>query len=428
MRSEPFDFKNANGDILSARLDRPDGTPRAFALFAHCFTCDKTSKAAVRISRALADLGVGVLCFDFTGLGASEGEFGRGFSADVEDLLSAARHMADHGCAPSLLIGHSLGGTAVLAAAADIASAKAVVTIGAPADPAHVLDLLGESLKTIVAEGRAEVKIGERPFTLDRRFVDDVRMQSLATRIPHLGRALLVMHSPIDQVVGIENASSIFLPARHSKSFVSLDHADHLLTKPADADYAADVICAWSSRYVGMAADTPDEAADGAVMVEDTGAGAYQVQVAVHGTRFFADEPVDVGGLGSGPSPYELLAAGLGACTCMTICLYADRKGWPLERARAHVRHEKVDGQTPPDTFTRLIELDGPLDAEQRAKLFEIADKCPVHRTLESGARIVTGELTPAPPDPAAVETAANEHFCDMKAECEKDLTQSEKP
>jgi uncharacterized OsmC-like protein/fermentation-respiration switch protein FrsA (DUF1100 family) len=428
MRSEPFDFKNAQGQTLSARLDRPDGSARAYALFAHCFTCDKTSKAAVRISRALADLGVGVLRFDFTGLGDSEGAFGKGFSADVDDLLAAARHMAEHGCAPSLLIGHSLGGTAVLAAAADIASARAVVTVGAPADPAHVLLLLGGSLKTIEAEGRAEVKIGERPFTFDRRFVDDARMQSLVERIPHLGRALLVMHSPVDQIVGIENASSIFLAARHSKSFISLDRADHLLTNPADADYAADVICAWSSRYVGMAADTPAEAADGAVMVEDTGAGAYQVQVAVHGTRFFADEPVDVGGLGSGPSPYELLAAGLGACTCMTIRLYADRKGWPLERARAHVRHEKTAGQAPPDTFTRLIELDGPLDAEQRAKLFEIADKCPVHRTLEGGARVVTGELAPTPANPSAVEAAATEHFCDMKAECEKDLAQTEKP
>jgi putative redox protein len=426
MHSEPFDFKNAQGRTLSARLDRPDGTPRAYALFAHCFTCDKTSKAAVHISRALADLGVGVLSFDFTGLGASEGEFGGGFSADVEDLLCAARHMADRGRAPSLLIGHSLGGAAVLAAAADIASARAVVTIGAPADPAHVLLLLGESLKTIEVEGRAEVKIGGRPFTLDRRFVEDLRMQSLAQRIPHLGRALLVMHSPVDQVVGIENASSIFLAARHSKSFVSLDHADHLLTKPADADYAAGVIGAWASRYVGMAADTPAEAADGAVMVEETGAGAFQVQVAVHGTRFVADEPVDVGGMGSGPSPYELLAAGLGACTCMTIRLYADRKGWPLERARANVRHEKIAGQTPPDTFTRLIELDGPLDAEQRAKLFEIANRCPVHRTLEGGAHVVTGELAPAPPNPAAVEAAAVEHFCDMKAECDKALSQKE--
>ncbi len=428
MRSEPFDLKNAQGHTLSARLDRPDGTARAFALFAHCFTCDKTSKAAVRISRALADRGVGVLRFDFTGLGESEGELaGGGFSSEVEDLLFAARHMADHGCAPDLLIGHSLGGAAVLAAAADIASARAVATIGAPADPAHILHLLDKAgLAAIETDGKAEISIGGRPFTLDRRFIDDVRMQSLAARIPQLGRALLVLHSPVDQIVGIENASAIFLAARHSKSFISLDHADHLLTKPADADYAAEVISAWASRYIGMAADTPAEASDGAVMVEDTGAGQFQVQVAVHGTRFFADEPVEVGGQGSGPSPYELLAAGLGACTCMTIRLYADRKGWPLERARTNVRHEKTAGQTPADTFTRLIELDGPLDAEQRAKLFEIADKCPVHRTLEGGAHIVTGEFAPAPPNPAAVEAATVEHFRDMKAECDKELSKTQ--
>jgi putative redox protein len=423
MQSEHFDFKNAHGQTLSARLDRPDGEAHAFALLAHCFTCDKTAKAAVHISRALAAKGVGVLRFDFTGLGDSEGEFAAtGFSSNVEDLIFAARHMAAHGRAPSLLIGHSLGGAAVLAAAAEIDSARAVVTIGAPADPAHVLILLGEGLKAIEAGGRAEVSIGGRPFTLDHRFVEDVRMQSLGERIPHLGRALLVLHSPVDAIVGIENASSIFLAARHPKSFVSLDKADHLLTRPADADYAAEVIAAWASRYVGMTTDKPAEAADGAVMVAETGAGAFQVQVSVHGTRFLADEPVKVGGLGSGPSPYELVAAGLGACTCMTVRLYADRKAWPLERVRVSVRHEKTAGQTPPDVFQRLIALDGPLDAEQRARLLEIADKCPVHRTLEGGAHVVTGALgapSATPPDPAAVEAAATEHFRDMDAECE---------
>jgi putative redox protein len=426
MHSEPFDFTNAHGHKLSARLDRPDGAARAFALFAHCFTCDKTSKAAVRISQALADRGVGVLRFDFTGLGDSEGEFaGAGFSSNVEDLLSAARHMADHGCAPGLLIGHSLGGAAVLAAAADIASARAVATIGAPSDPAHILRLLGEGLTAIEADGKAEVKIGGRPFTLDKGFIDDVRMQSLAERIPHLGRALLVLHSPVDQIVGIDNASGIFLPARHPKSFVSLDKADHLLTKPADADYAAEVIRAWASRYIGLAADTPAETADGAVLVEETGAGKFQVQVTAHGNRFFADEPVEVGGLGSGPSPYELVAAGLGACTCMTVRLYADGKGWPLTRVRASVRHDKVDGQTPPDTFQRLIDIEGPLDADQVVRLLEIANRCPVHRTLEGGSHIVTGPLPAAPataPDPAAVKATACEHFSDMDAECRKDL------
>jgi putative redox protein len=418
MRSEPFDFENAEGLRLSARLDQPDGTPHAFALFAHCFTCDKNAKAAVRISRALAACGIGVLRFDFTGLGDSEGEFAAsGFSSNIEDLLSAARHMDAHGRAPSLLVGHSLGGAAVLAAASDITSARAVVTIGAPADPAHVLHLLGDGLKTIEAEGRAKVMIGGRPFMLDRRFVDDVRMQSLNERVARLGRALLVMHAPLDPIVGIENASAIFLPARHPKSFVCLDTADHLLTRARDADYAADVIAAWASRYVGLAADRPSETSDGAVMVEETGAGRFQVQVAVHGTRFFADEPTDVGGLGSGPSPYELVAAGLGACTCMTARLYAERKGWPLTRVRTSVRHDKVAGQTPRDTFERLIAFDGPLTAEQRAKLFEIADKCPVHQTLEGGARVATGPLRDAPVEasPAAAQDAAEEHFRDME-------------
>ncbi|HXQ11701.1 MAG TPA: bifunctional alpha/beta hydrolase/OsmC family protein [Caulobacteraceae bacterium] len=424
MRSEPFEFQNAQGLKLSGRLDRPDGAARAFALFAHCFTCDKTSKAAVRISRALAEIGVGVLRFDFTGLGDSEGDFAAtGFSSNVADLIAAAGRMAERGVAPALLIGHSLGGTAVLAAAGDIASAKAVVSIGAPSEPSHVLRLLGDRVKTIEAEGRAEVSIGGRPFMLGKAFVDDVRMQALGQRIGHLGRALLIMHSPLDAIVGIDNASAIFLAARHPKSFVSLDTADHLLTKPADADYAAAVIAAWAARYVGSAPDAAAASADDAVKIEETGAGAFQVEVSVRGSGFLADEPVDVGGLGSGPTPYELVAAGLGACTAMTTRLYAGRKDWPLQRVRVAVRHEKLAGQTPPDTFHRAIGFDGPLDAEQRARLYEIADKCPVHRTLEAGARVETTELGPPgqdpPTDPAA--SAAETHFRDMEATCQSE-------
>jgi putative redox protein len=417
MRSERIEFRNPRGHKLAARLDQPDGVARSFALFAHCFTCDKSSKAAVRISRALADLGVGVLRFDFTGLGESEGEIA-GFSADVQDLLAAAAHMAAAGQAPTLLIGHSLGGAAVLAAAAEIASVKAVATIGAPGDPAHVLKLLGDGVKAIEANGAAEVRVGGRPFTLTQGFVDDARMQDLPARIHHLGRALLILHSPIDAIVGIDNASEIFLAARHPKSFVSLDKADHLLTRGEDADYAAAVIAAWAARYIDLAADVPADGPDGAVMVEETGAGKFQVQVSVHGSRFFADEPVDVGGLGTGPSPYELVAAGLGACTSMTVRLYAERKGWPLRRTRVAVRHDKVDGQTPADLFDRQIDLEGPLDTEQRARLFEIADKCPVHRTLEAGARVTT-EVLP-PPEPSPVQAEPEEHFRDMEDACRK--------
>ena len=421
MRTEKLEFPNGQGQMLAARLDRPDGTARAYALFAHCFTCDKTAKAAVRISRALAGLGVAVLRFDFTGLGESEGELG-GFSANVQDLIAAAAHMEGLGHAPALLIGHSLGGAAVLAAAGEIASATAVATIGAPAEVDHVLKLLGDGVARIEAEGSAEVKIGGRPFTIGRDFVEDARVHDLPERVAQLHRALLVLHSPVDAVVGIDNASKIFLAARHPKSFISLDAADHLLTRAEDADYAATVIAAWAGKYLPMVADAPAETPDGAVLVEETGAGKFQVQVSVHGSSFVADEPIDVGGLGSGPSPYELVSAGLGACTSMTLRLYAERKGWPLERTRVAVRHDKIAGQTPPDTFARQIALEGPLDAEQTARLLEIADKCPVHRTLEGGSQVTTAPFPEPPPaaDAKAAETEADEHFKDMDAECRK--------
>jgi putative redox protein len=419
MQTEPIAFANSRGQRIAARLDRPDGTAQASALFAHCFTCDKTSKAAVRIAHALAGLGLAVLRFDFTGLGESEGEL-TGFSANVQDLIDAAAHMASQGMAPALLIGHSLGGTAALAAAGDIGSVKALAVIGAPADPAHVLKLFGDDLAAIEREGAAEVRIGGRPFTVRRDLIDDARMHDLKARIAALHRALLVLHAPLDAVVGIENATEIFLAARHPKSFVSLDGADHLLTRNADADYAARVIAAWASRYVGaVAADEPAEAPGGGVLVEETGGGKFQVRVTVRGTRFVADEPADVGGLGSGPTPYELVSAGLGACTSMTARLYAERKGWPLRRTRVAVSHEKVAGQTPPDVFSRQIAFEGPLDPAQIARLFEIADKCPVHRTLEAGAKVETGPLRADPPSSAATAKAeADEHFHAMDETC----------
>ncbi|HLK23650.1 MAG TPA: bifunctional alpha/beta hydrolase/OsmC family protein [Caulobacteraceae bacterium] len=421
MRSEPFEFENAKRLKLSGRLDRPDGTAHAYALFAHCFTCNKSSKAAVLISRALAAIGIGVVRFDFTGLGESEGDFGAtGFSSNVQDLIAAAQSMTAGALAPTLLVGHSLGGAAVLAAAADIPSVRAVVTLGAPSEPSHVAHLLGEAgVKAIETGGRATVDIGGRPFEITQAFLDDIRMQTLKARIGHLGRALLVMHSPLDAVVGIDNASEIFLAARHPKSFVSLDTADHLLTRHEDADYAAQVIAAWASRYIDRRPPTPADDPGGDVHVEETGAGAFQVEVRVRGARFFADEPLDVGGLGSGPSPYELLAAGLGACTSMTTRLYAKQKGWPLERVRVVVRHEKVPGQTPPDSFHRAVDFEGPLDDAQRARLIEIADKCPVHRTLESGARVVSDAFGDASLASAAPPAAgADQHFCDMDATC----------
>jgi putative redox protein len=253
-----------------------------------------------------------------------------------------------------------------------------------------------------------------------RDFVDDARMHELRARIAALHRALLILHSPVDDIVGVENATEIFLAARHPKSFVSLDHADHLLTKNADADYAAEVIAAWASRYVGAAAAHPPEtpSPSAGVLVAETGAGKFQVQVTVRGTRFLADEPVDVGGLGSGPSPHELVSAGLGACTAMTLRLYAERKGWPVKRTRVVVSHEQVAGQTPQHVFHRQIALEGPLDATQTARLFEIAAKCPVHRALVDGSRVETTPLDPDPPKPAEAQAEADEHFHEMDEAC----------
>jgi putative redox protein len=421
MQTEAIAFTNSRGQRLSGRLDRPDGTVSAYALFAHCFTCDATSKAAVRISRALAGLGVAVLRFDFTGLGESEGEL-TGFSHNVQDLIDAAGHMASQGMAPALLVGHSLGGAAALAAADEIAPVKAIAVIGAPADPAHVLKLFGADLAAIERDGAAEVRIGGRPFTVRRDFVDDARMHDLKPRIGALHRALLVLHSPVDQIVGVENATEIFVAARHPKSFVSLDHADHLLTRGEDADYAARVIAAWASRYVGTAAaSAPAEDPARGVMVEETGGGKFQVRVRVRQTSFFADEPVDVGGLGSGPGPHELVSAGLGACTAMTTRLYADRKGWPLTRVRVAVSHDRIEGQDPPDRFRRQIAFEGLLDAEQVARLFEIADKCPVHRVLERGARIETTPLAPDPSASAPVADDCDDHFDEMDETCREE-------
>jgi putative redox protein len=420
MRSERVEFHNAHGRRLAARLERPEGTPRAWAVFAHCFTCDKTSKAAVRISRALADAGIATLRFDFTGLGESEGEFGGGFSADVADLLAAAAYLRGLGGAPGLLVGHSLGGAAVLAAAGQIPEVRAVATIAAPFHPEHVLRLLGDGVARIEADGEAEISIGARPFRLTRAFVEDVRAQTPAEKIAHLRRALLVLHSPVDDTVSVDEAAAIFTAARHPKSFVSLDRADHLLTDPDDAEYAARMIASWSSRYLGAAADVPIARPDAAVTVEETGAGKFQVQVTAGTTRFYADEPLADGGLGSGPTPYELLAAGLGACTAMTTRMYADFKGLPLERVRVAVRHEKREDQTPKDLFHREIAFDGPLEPAQVAKLFEIAGKCPVHRTLEGGARVETGPLAPPAPLPPEVVGGEDEHFHDMEAACQE--------
>lgn len=388
MPSVHFKFSNEAGQNLAGILETGDSPLHGYAVFAHCFTCDKASMAAVRVSRALAAAGIGVLRFDFTGLGQSEGKFGRGLSADVDDIACAVAAMATKGMPVDLLIGHSFGGTAVLAAAADLPSVRAVAVIGAPFDAAHVLKHVGGNGLDAPVEGSIRVEIGGRPFELGESFIQAIGSHDPATRIGALAKPLLVLHAPSDAVVEIANASKIFAAAKHPKSFISLDDADHLLKRRQDAEYAAACILAWSSRYLGVAETIAARSADG-VRVEDTGIGKFQVLVTSGSGTFLADEPVSVGGLGSGPTPFDLLGAALGACTAMTCRLYADRKGWPLRATSVEVRHlgRAADGG---DRFSRQIGFEGDLDQVQRTRLMEIANKCPVHRTLAEGARIDT--------------------------------------
>ncbi len=404
MPAEKFDFRNAQGQTLAALLDRPDGPARAVALFAHCFTCGKHNRAARHIAEGLKLHGIAVLRFDFTGLGASEGEFANTtFSSNVDDLVAAADHLRTILSAPALLIGHSLGGAAVLAAAHRIPEAKAVVTIAAPFDPAHVVGLFGEKITEIAGKDEVEVTLAGRPFRVRKSFLDDVNNQNLAAHVSSLHRALLVFHSPTDDTVGIDNASHIFLTAKHPKSFISLAGADHLISKASDAAYIATVISAWAGRYLEMAADTPppEEMPDNTVVVRETRRGKFQQDIAVGNHRLLADEPVKAGGLNSGPSPYDLLLAALGACTSMTVRLYADLKQIPLLRTQVRLHHEKIyavdcaecetkEGKI--DHIDRAIAFAGNLTAEQRKRLLEIADKCPVHRTLQSEIDIRTTE------------------------------------
>lgn len=403
MPTERFQFTGEGGHQLAAALELPDGEPAAYALFAHCFTCGKDTLAAKRISVALAARGIAVLRFDFTGLGSSEGEFANStFSSNVADLVRAADHLRATRKAPSILIGHSLGGAAILAAAGKIPEAKAVVSIAAPSDPAHVTGLFGEHVDAIRAQGEVEVSLAGRPFRIKREFLDDIAEHELMKGVTGLHKALLVMQSPVDDTVGIDNATRIFVAAKHPKSFVSLDHADHLLTKPADALYAADVIAAWASRYIETA--KPTKAMDLAevprkVVVQETRKSKFNQIITVGPHHLVADEPAAAGGEDAGPGPYDFLLAGLGACTSMTMRLYADRKSLPLDRVTVTLKHSKIyakdcaecetrDGML--DQIERDIAMDGALDAEQRKKLMEIADKCPVHRTLTSEIRIVT--------------------------------------
>jgi putative redox protein len=398
MPTEKLTFAGHAGDTLAARLDLPNGPHLATAIFAHCFTCSKDITAARRIAARLSSMGIAVLRFDFTGLGHSEGEFeNTSFTSNVDDLVAAHAELVARDMAPSLIIGHSLGGAAVLKAAPQMDSIKAVVTIGAPFDPAHVTHNFADAIPEIVDQGVAEVSLGGRPFRIGKTFVEDVSQAALTASIAKLGAALLVLHAPRDATVGVENASDIFLAAKHPKSFVTLDDADHLITRPADAEYAADVIAAWSKRYLKLPEATqPAQAPEGVLRVTEADANGFLQDVQSGPHHVLADEPAKFGGTNKGLTPYGFVAAGLGACTSMTIRMYARRKGWPLTGVSVDITHAKehaVDAGDPGakvDHFERTIHLHGDLDNAQRAKLLEIADKCPVHRTLERASTVTT--------------------------------------
>ncbi|MEM7194951.1 MAG: alpha/beta fold hydrolase [Pseudomonadota bacterium] len=401
MKKHKVEFPGSFSTSLSGLMEMPDQNPRAFVLFAHCFTCGKDIAAASRVARSLVQRGFAVLRFDFTGLGGSDGDFANtSFSSNVQDLIAATDYLRREWRAPELLIGHSLGGTAVLKAAESVSEVTGVVTIGSPADANHVAKQFQCHIDEIESEGEAQVSLAGRPFTIKKQFLDDINEQAMPA-LQALGKALLVMHSPVDNVVSVNEAEKIYRAARHPKSFVSLDNADHLLSAKADAEYVAETIAAWASRFVGGTE---------IVEVHQNTVASGEVKVVSHNDRFtqeistdthhwFADEPTRVGGDDLGPDPYDHLLASLGACTSMTLRMYANRKKWPLDGVEIVLRHHREHGddcancdEANPqiDVITRVVRLSGHLDESMRARLLEIADRCPVHKTMTGKIEIVT--------------------------------------
>jgi uncharacterized OsmC-like protein/esterase/lipase len=396
MEYKKVTFKNESGTTISGRMDLPaDREPLAYALFAHCFTCTKNLKAIAHICRALTDHGMAVLRFDFTGLGESEGDFSEtNFSSNIKDLIAAADFMKKEFEPPGILIGHSLGGAAMLHAGSRIGSTRAVVTIGAPADTTQLKNSLKDSWKHIEKEGRAKITIGSRSFTVKKQFLDDLEEVQMQKAIRHLKKPLLIFHSPVDEIVDAENAATIFKAAFHPKSFISLDKADHLLSNEADAIYVGSVIAAWAEKYVDIPEKRKwiEDPRDNRVVAR-IGQAPYRTDILANGHHLVADEPRAVGGSNVGPTPYDLLVSGLGACTCMTLRMYADRKKWPVDSISVKLKHEKIHAEDCRNCETKSgkldqieleIEIKGDLDPDQKTRMLEIAEKCPVHKTFHS--------------------------------------------
>lgn len=399
-------FQNPQGESLSGLLELPAGTVKAYALFVHCFTCIKDNPAATRIALALAGMGIAVLRFDFTGLGNSQGDFSNtNFSSNLQDLHAAVRYLEQRYAAPSLLIGHSLGGAAALAVAQDLPAVKAVATIGAPATASHVKHLFADSYRELQQREAVEVNLAGRSFTIRRQFIDDLEKYNSVEHIQALRKALLIFHSPLDDTVSIDEAGRIYAAAKHPKSFVSLDHADHLLSNPADSRYVAEVLTAWVHRYLetdrpsinGNQAVAPPVAPGSVVVREHDKKFTREILTPHH--RLISDEPIALGGADLGLNPYELLLAALGSCTSMTLRMYANHKQLDLQGIQVTLRHDKIHAQDcvdcdnkalPVDVITRTIQLNGNLDEKQRTRLLEIANQCPVHRTLQSEIHINT--------------------------------------
>lgn len=405
MKFDKVTFSNGRGQQLAGRIDYPlTGEPIGYALYAHCFTCSKNLRAIGRITETLAAHGIATLRFDFTGLGESEGDFAdTNFTTNIEDLIAATHFLRDNYDAPEILIGHSLGGAVALAAAGDLPKVKSVVTIAAPATPEHITRHLADDLEAIHAEGEADVQLAGRSITIRDQFLHDVEGVDLRERIGRLGKPLLILHSPIDNTVGIDNAATIFTAARHPKSFISLDDADHLITEDSDARYVAEVVASWATRYISgdlTSHAQPDFVADApeSVTIVRTESG-FRTDVISNGFPLVADEPTSVGGTNTGPTPYDYLLTALGSCTSMTIRMYSDRKKWPLESVTVRLTHRKIHASDCElcesekgliDEIHREISFAGPLDEEQKQRLLEIADRCPVHKTMHGEVAIHT--------------------------------------